>query len=501
MVVGEALSSLIDAEEKQVNFKVDELKSSEALWYKSLVAFQDSIGMIDPLKSAISITPGKEKQSITQPATELKTPREKSSKIVSIEELDDDYEDEGDDIEDLTPYAKPDSDAEDSDEDPTLITRNRPTVPVYIRDLITYLRDTESYDRQKLGLTSAPSLIRRKASFGTEVTAHTTELATILVGLQDKYDIPNFQDLRLQSMIAVILSSPKTMAPWFSKTFFDGDYSLSQRASILTVLSVSARELGGYGEQDKQLTTVAMPASMFPSKQLPPKMHAIYAAEQETKTIDALSSSLSQAMIAPMAASAADSATGPNILKVRTFSSRLAVESRRKPPTTNALSSLVATSYFFPLTARFSAHMRAFGAGNVVFSPMLLSSFIKTLSLILHASGPYVAELEGMTSEYWDLLLSVRPQAHNDKTVAEALMIGLLTILEVNGERDMRSLVERHGRELTETQSWVDLYFQNLAGGTGEDGKVRSLAAAVLVRISEVVQKYQALLVGNMGGM
>lgn len=509
MVVGEALSSLVDKDGQQVNFKVDEMKTSEALWYKSLVHVQDKIGSLENMHTSVNgaastVKPKTSKQP-AQNISQKPAKKNEQSKIISIEELDDDYEE----VEDLVAYEKPDSDAEESDEDPTLITRNKPTAPVYIRDLITYMRDMESYDKQKLGLNTAPSLIRRKASFGTEVTSHAEELATIFVGLQDKFDISDFQDLRLQAMIAIVSAAPKTMAPWFSKTFFDGDYSISQRAAILTVLSVSARELGGFAEVDKSLTKVSLGSSSFPSKQLPPKMRAVFdAAEKQQQqlqpsTIDALTTSLSQAMIQPLAASAADAATGPDILKVRTFSSRMQVEARRKAPTTNALAPLAGPCFFFPLTARFSAHLKAYGPGNVIFSPYLLSAFIKTLSLVLHASGAHVSQLSQMTSEYWELLLGVRNQVNGDKSIGEAICVGFLTILEVNGESagGMRGLVERHGRELMETQRWTDVYFGSLAGGSAEDNKIRSLAAAVLMRISETVDKYRGLVVGEMSGL
>ncbi|KAI9736903.1 MAG: telomere binding protein [Claussenomyces sp. TS43310] len=496
MIVGEVLSSLVDKPDKKMDFKIEELTTDDAKWYKSLVQIQDSVGSLSPLEIGAHVKPRiKTKPPAKQPSlkpTSLQGP----SRIIAIEEVDNDLGESEED--DLVPYEKPDSDAEDSEEDATLVQRNKPTAPVYIRDLITYLRDTENYDRQKLALSTSPSLIRRKTSFGTEVSAHAEELAKLFVGLQDKYDLDNFQDMRLQGMIAVILCKPLEMAPWFAKTFFDGDYSMSQRSSILTALSISARELAGYKETDTALTTVTpTPSDAFPSRKLPPKMHKIYATElQQHGAIDALSTQLSNTMIQPLAASAADAATGPNILKVRTFSSRLAVEARRKPATVNGLSAIAASSFFFPLTGRFDAHLRAYGAGNVVFAPMLLTSFLKTLALILHASGPHTLQLPEMTSEFWDLLLAVRSQAQKERTIGQAILFGFMTILEVN--ENQRRLVEAQGKELTETQRWVDVYFQSLLSGSEEDDKVKALAAGILVKIGEVVEKYQALLIGDM---
>ncbi len=510
MVVGEALSSLVDKGDKKMDFKVEEMSTNEAQWYKSLVMVSDSVGSLEPLKAgAISKVPKKlAPKASQQPKNPIPIP---SSKIVAIEEIEDSDSVETDD-DGLVPYAKPDSDAEDSDEDATLITRNKPIAPVYVRDLITYLRDTENYDRQKLALTTTAPLIRRKANFGTEVSIHAEELATLLVGLQDKYEIENFQDMRIQGMIAVLVALPLKMGQWFSKTFFDGDYSISQRASILTTLGLGARELGGFGTEDESLTTMKSlpsPSSSFPSKILPSHIHAHFAPPQKAKpltatsisALDTLTTNLGNTMIAPMAASLADKLTGPSILKVRTFSTRMAVEARRKKPTTNSLAQIVSTGFFFPLTGRFSIHLKAYGSSsqNITFHPYLLSLFLKTLSLLLHASGPNTLSLPQMTSEFWDLCLGLRAQSVGDVVVMEALLFAFLTILEVNG--DKRRLVEGFGRQMLETQEWVEGVFQRMngaGGGSEEDERARMLAAGVLVRIQENVEKYQALLMGDM---
>ncbi|TAQ89723.1 hypothetical protein B7494_g1950 [Chlorociboria aeruginascens] len=499
MVVGEALSSLVDEGDKKMDFKMEEMSTPEAKWYKSLVNIFDTVGSLDPLKSGVPAEVSQKPQPraskpVKKPETSV------GSTIIAIEELDDDYK-EGTESEDdgLVAYEKPDSDADDSDDDPTLVTRNKPTAPVYIRDLISYLRDTENYDKQKLALTTAAPLIRRKANFGTEVSAHAEELATLLVGLQDKYDIADFQDMRLQGMIAILIAQPLEMGQWFSKTFFDGDYSISQRAVVLTTLGLGARELGGLGAEDVNLSkTKRLPSSTsFPSKTLPSSMHKLYA-PQDT-TLDKLSTHLSNTMIAPMAASLADKLTGPSILKIRTFSSRMAVEQKRKRPTTNTFAKVVSDGFFFPLTGRFFMHLKAYGStrSNIVFQPHLLTLFIKTLSLLLHASGPSALSLPQMTSELWDLLLGLRTQSIGDITVIEAMLFAFLTILEING--DQRGLVERHGREILETKEWVEAVFGRVgSAGSEEDEKVRMLAAGCLVRIGEVMEKYQALMMGDL---
>jgi telomere length regulation protein len=504
MVVGEALSSLVDKGDKRMDFHMEEMKTPEANWFKSLVEVSDQVGPLDPLKAGIVSIRRKETplrtavslQSVARPIAPVA-----GSKIVAITEIEDDSNEEGSEVDGFTPYAKPDSDVEDSDEDATLITRDKPTAPVYVRDLITYLRDTEHYDRQKLGLQTAATLVRRKANFGTEVSSHAEELASLLVGLQDKFDLEGFQDMRLQGMIAILVASPLKMGQWFSKTFFDGDYSISQRATVLTTLGLGARELGGSAKEEANSSSgKALSTTTFPSKALPEKIHKIYCSTvSEVSAVEQLSTKLSTTMIAPMAAELADKMTGPSILKVRTFSSRMEVEKKRKKPIANQLAKVVADGFFFPLTGRFFIHMRAFGSSknNLIFQPFLLTLFIKTLALLMHASGPSTLSLPQMTSEFWDLLLGLRTHAVGDIAIMDAMLFAFLTILEIN--EDKRRLVEAHGREMLETQEWVEGVFGRLgSGGSEEDERVRMLAAGCLIRIREMVEKYQALLLGDL---
>lgn len=227
----------------------------------------------------------------------------------------------------------------------------------YIRDLVAGLRDIENHNRHKLALATASSLIRRKTGFGVEVSEHLEELATLLVGLHDKYEMERFQEMRLQGMIAVLLAEPLKMGQWFSRTYYNGDYSISQRATILTTLGLGARELGGFAKEDAAMTGAPDPTEVpFPSKRLPEKFRQVYALE--SSRVNTLSQTLEKSMLQPMAIEAADKVSGPDILKVRTFSSRIAVEKKRKKPIPNALAKVLADGFFLPLTGYWRIHLQ-----------------------------------------------------------------------------------------------------------------------------------------------
>ncbi|KKY34113.1 putative telomere length regulation protein [Diaporthe ampelina] len=431
-----------------------------------------------------------------------------------IEEVDSDEEDD----DDIVPLTKPADDEVDSDDDPETVRRDKPKAPVYIRNLITYLRDTEGYDHQKLALTTAPTLIRRKANFGTEVKEHAEELASLLVGIQDKFDIENFYDLKLQGMIAILVAQPQMMGPWFARTFFGGDYSVAQRASVLTVMGLSAREISGHANSEYTA------AASFPSQTLPEKMKRLYVEDAAAisdrlaspsslkalppSALDRISESLTSDFMAPLAADAADSATGPDALKLSTFKSRLDQQhnsttrkSKIKPRVRaipNTTAQLIAASFFFPLTARFQSAARSTTGRTrgIVFQPFLLSLYIKTLALLLHAAGPSTLSLPDMTAELWELLLgsSVRAHTVGDLGVTNAVLFALLTLLEVNGDR-MRDICQGMPREVVETQEWVAQIFCGTRGEDGgEENDVKMLAAGVLMRIREGMDKHRALL-------
>jgi telomere length regulation protein len=107
-----------------------------------------------------------------------------------------------------------------------------------------------------------------------------------------------------------------------------------------------------------------------------------------------------------------------------------------------------------------------------------------------------------MTSELWEMLLSLRNNALNDNDIGvlESLLFAFLTLLDVN--EDKRRLATEHAKELVETQEWARLVLERREVGVGkgdEEGeKVRMLAAAVVVRCHEVVERWQRLMLGDM---
>ena len=92
------------------------------------------------------------------------------------------------------------------------------------------------------------------------------------------------------------------------------------------------------------------------------------------------------------------------------------------------------------------------------------------------------------------MLLSVRSHPSNETSILQSLLFAFLTILDINENK--RRLAEEHARELIETQSWARLVFEKTAGGDIDSDRVRMLAASVLMKVNEIGEKYQTLLLG-----
>jgi len=115
------------------------------------------------------------------------------------------------------------------------------------------------------------------------------------------------------------------MGPSFAQTYFSGDYSLSQRAIVLSTLGLGARELAGYADDNNKPHN----EEQFPSKRLPDRLHKLYT---ESSEIDQLARRLESTMLSSISTK---QRAGRKIVK-------------------NDLAKVVADAFFFPLTGRFA---------------------------------------------------------------------------------------------------------------------------------------------------
>ncbi|WEW58847.1 telomere binding protein [Emydomyces testavorans] len=505
MVVGSSLSKLTDPPDKALSFQSHEMQSQDALWYMSLIEVRDEVGTPSDLAkkdTGVEKSKSTSSQSFQRPAKHRPSPTTDRTRIISIEEISDKSEEE-----DMYAYDKPDTDASDSEEDPTLLQRSKPSAPIYVRDLISALRDTENPERYNLAIGTAPNLIRRKAAFGTEIVENANDLALHLVSLQDKYDLPQFHERRLESLIALIVALPSQMARWMAHTLFNVDLSLAHRSSILVALGLAAREVAGFRDEDaKAMGLGGSSDQAFPSKRLPEHLESIYGSPKAP--IENISKRISQSILEPLALTAADTLTGPNVMKLQPLSSR-ANEARQKQEheirrrqksVPKDIHETLLKAFLLPLLGEFGVMMytmRSFGNNNPFLEPHIISLFLQTVTLLLATIGPYAPNLNLSTSEIFSLLTTLHnlPVA-SDPIVLPAILSLFLTVVDINivsGSTAEESLVTQLSTSVLELREWVDGVFER---ASKEDERVRALAAGIMVKLQEVTKRYQGRLLG-----
>ena len=510
MTIAVAVSRLVDPADKVMDFGSEEMQAESVQRMLDLVNKNDEPGNVEDLRSMkgakdlpVVEEPAEDGKQAKKASSQRQSTKLQTSKIISIEEV----EDGDDEDEDLIPYGKPDDDPSDSDEDPTLINRYKPSAPVYIIDLIKQLQTDDKPEIIELALRTAPELIRRKATFGTELSDNVQVVASSLINLKDTMSDSSVQDLRLRSLIACLVSQPAIISPWLASMYFEGDFSLAQRATILTTLGLSARELSGYKDPS------APDPPSFPSKQLPPHLAAIYA------PANTVARQIEHSTLQPLALAAADKLSGPDVLKVRTFSSRLEVQRKneekkqeRSKRIPKNLHRLLADSFYLPLCCRMSLLLSSNVniARSSIFEANIIRLFLQTLTIIIHCLGPNAIQLESVTRETLSLIVALHniPSLALDAVVLPALLQLLLTTLDLSveaGRTAEERLVTEFGLTMAELIRWAGGLTDGgvsvpIVEGEGTGMPWTVLVAGIQVRWHEVGRKFQGRMLGLMGG-
>lgn len=144
---------------------------------------------------------------------------------------------------------------------------------------------------------------------------------------------------------------------------------------------------------------------------------------------------------------------------------------------------------------------------NPFLIPHLLCLFLQTLTLILSTTGPNTPFLPGLTRDTLSVLLSLytRPLA-DDPSILSALLSLYLIIVDLNiasGTTGEERLVTDLATQVLELRDWAGEVFDRTPAVQGENepqNQVRTLAAGVMVKLGEVVERYQGRLMGVNSG-
>lgn len=135
-------------------------------------------------------------------------------------------------------------DDEDSDLIPFDLSNDKPIAdikrPIYLRDCMEGLLDQEKTEWFAACLKSAEQVVRKNSETVGEVSV---EMTKILLRLDDNCAIDDFIGLRMRSLIALCVCSPKSVASYLGSQFYAPNHTIRQRLDILEVLLAASSEL------------------------------------------------------------------------------------------------------------------------------------------------------------------------------------------------------------------------------------------------------------------
>ena len=330
--------------------------------------------------------------------------------------------------------------------------------PIYIKDLLTYLtKDTKNpnaYNFRRKALVYGPYLLKQKSQRGNEVEFFAEDLITQLIALDNYFNDSDFDDLKLQNMIAVIVTTPKVTFHLFN-LLLNGDYSLQQRITILSAAGLAARELRGFKDDIEDVrksaavntnsgsstitNTVTNITTKTVAKMLPPQLHEKYM-QLETLT---------------------NSAT----------------EQTKIPQ----LHKIIATNFYFPLLNVW------YEAGTIDighYLPIFISHYIKTLLIFIHCAYPSTTQLNDMCKEFLTLSCTVIKNLNIDEIqVVQSVILGILLVFDV---LDSLYIVQNYTDDLGLISQWLQSSWEMI-----NDEDVKSVAAKLLLTILDMAKKYE----------
>ncbi|KGR03236.1 telomere length regulation protein [Candida albicans P57072] len=355
---------------------------------------------------------------------------------------------------------------DDDDDDDSLPPQTDVADPIYVKQLIEYFSvDTSNqnaYEMRRKALLKGPTLLHQKYRYGTEVHFYSEELLALLIGLDNHFDDKDFNELKLNNMVAVIVTNPSITTFMFN-LLLTGDYSLQQRVLILSATLMAARQLRGFSPTN------------FPSQTLPEPLHRKYLElEGGSKYIDFIENEVQKELLADASAEAQDQLLGSG--KVVRVSSRLKRPAKSTETPTAGFYTIIGKLFYFPLLNVW------YEAGTIDighYSPVYIGHYIKTLALLIHCAYPSSIQLNDMVKEFLILSCNILRKISLEATpVVESIVTGVLIVCEVSNPE---FLVTNHNDEIVFIQNWLSVSWELLV-----DDKLKSVAAGLLLRLQKL---------------
>ncbi|SCV01009.1 LANO_0F09692g1_1 [Lachancea nothofagi CBS 11611] len=135
---------------------------------------------------------------------------------------------------------------------------------VFLKDLVREFEQLAGSSKDRVQLLRATvKLVRQKRDFILEVESYSSQLLAMICSLNNDLDESEFQEWKLNAMVSIIVTVPGKIVD-LVQILFGQELSLQQRITILSVMSLAARELRGLDDG-----VIVKPKTDFPTKRLP----------------------------------------------------------------------------------------------------------------------------------------------------------------------------------------------------------------------------------------
>lgn len=443
---------------------------------------------------------------------------------------------------------------EEVNADPTLLDPMKKKIrrPVYLLDLGNLFKvpkeGSEQAESIRVGLENASALIRRKARWGSELEENAVDLAYTIMGLQNNYDLENFDLSVLEALTALVACCPKKAAPCIIEHFFTPSFSVGQRFRMLSALALGARELAGLPTPQ-----LAVRVLEFPSRLLAPPSHKKYITSEDMEQADVQIRGLVEGISAEAVEKGRKNAeeSVPEIVRERQLtilggrnkkpgivelnsSSRPSQEANVKASV--SFTELASEFFISPLISRFWVYLqdslayedarrrtrsgggfRAAGTGMIL-SPLVLAHLVNTVAVLAHAARHSPAYLSIIAPAALELAATVGTRKmsteqsfasgdssdeelrRDSSVLCSALELAIVVVdacIDLDGGKTIAS---ENGSLVTSASIWANKTFETVHKGLRLEGmggemerRLSKASAGLVIKLEEVTARWHPI--------
>lgn len=122
--------------------------------------------------------------------------------------------------------------------------------PAYAQEILEYIIEGE-VDKVEAALRVCERIVHQEMKEQDSELA--VEMTKVLLHLDNKYNLEDFDERRTRSLCALTVSHPRECALYLGGEFFERNYTMKQRKDILHTLGQAAIELSGVSPQSNSL--------------------------------------------------------------------------------------------------------------------------------------------------------------------------------------------------------------------------------------------------------